>query len=81
MAADLGIPPWQARRLTIALRGTDDWPGVLARITAEGPDVVGSPVVRAALTATRRHCDRSPIFAARRAEQAPADVGPQHHAG
>lgn len=80
MAATLGMPAWQARRLTIALRGTNDWPGVLARIVAEGPDVVESPIVGAALMATRRHSDRSPVLAARRAEEALADAFPQRRA-
>lgn len=81
MAATLGIPAWQARRLTIALRGTSDWPGVLARIVAEGATVVDSPIVRTALMTTRRHSDRSPVLAARRAEGALPDAYPQHRAG
>ncbi|KRD41322.1 hypothetical protein ASE38_17070 [Cellulomonas sp. Root930] len=80
MATMLGIPAWQARRLVIALRGTSDWPGVLARIVAEGPAVVESPVVRTALMATRRHSDRSPVLAARRAEEALVDACPQRRA-
>lgn len=80
MATTLGIPAWQARRLTIALRGTSDWPGVLARIVAEGPAVVESPIVRTALMATRRHSDRSPVLAARRAEEALVDALPQRRA-
>ncbi|WP_028047607.1 hypothetical protein [Cellulomonas sp. URHE0023] len=80
MAAALGIPPWQARRLTIALRGTSDWPGVMARIIAEGPSVIDSPIVRTALMATRRRSDRSPVLAARRAEQELTDACPQRHA-
>ncbi|WP_315092725.1 hypothetical protein [uncultured Cellulomonas sp.] len=81
MASTLGVPAWQARRLTIALRGTSDWPGVLARIVAEGSSVVESSVVRAALMATRRHSDRSPVLAARRAEEAATEACPQRRAG
>ncbi|WP_156388007.1 hypothetical protein [Cellulomonas sp. Root137] len=81
MASALGIPAWQARRLTIALRGTSDWPGVLARIVAEGPTVVESPIVHTALMTTRRHSDRSPVLAARRAEEAATDACPQRRAG
>lgn len=80
MASTLGLPPWQARRLTIALRGTSDWPGVLARIVAEGPEVAGSPIVRTALLATRRRSDRSPVLAARRAEEALISTRPQRRA-
>lgn len=80
MATALDIPPWQARRLTIALRGTSDWPGVLARIVAEGPSVIDSPIVRTALMATRRRSDRSPVLAARRAETELSNACPQRHA-
>ncbi|GEK19912.1 hypothetical protein [Cellulomonas xylanilytica] len=81
MASSVGIPAWQARRLTIALRGTSDWPGVLARIVAEGPQVIDSPVVRTALMATRRHSYRSPVLAARNVEEALADALPQRRVG
>jgi hypothetical protein len=37
LAARLGLPPWQARRLTFILRGSVDRPGLLARLIADGP--------------------------------------------
>ncbi len=80
MASDLQIPPWQARRLTVALRGTDDWPGLLARIAAEGESAVETPAMRTALLTTRRRSDRSPMLAAQRAEGAVGRVHPQRRA-
>lgn len=63
MAADLGLPPWQARRLCVALRGTASWRGLFARVLSEGAQVVDSPEMRAALRATRVRRHRSPALA------------------
>src|SRR5665647_2328669 len=56
LAARLGLPPWQARRLTFVMRGSVDRPGLLARLIAEGPRAADTPAVRDALagTLTRR---------------------------
>src|SRR5665648_300892 len=52
LAARLGLPPWQARRLTFALRGSVDQPGLLARLISEGPGVVDTPEARRTLAGT-----------------------------
>ena len=52
LAARLGLPPWQARRLTFVLRGSLDRPGLLARLLTDGPRAAGAPEVRAALAST-----------------------------
>lgn len=67
LASSLGIPAWQARRLTVVLRGTADWDGLLARLLREGTEVVGDAGMRGALIATRHRSHRSPVLAAERA--------------
>lgn len=73
MARDLEIPPWQARRLCVALCGTPTWRGLLARVLTEGTSAVGSPAMRAALRATRVRRHRSPVLAAQRSGSGPED--------
>lgn len=53
LAARLAVPPWQARRLTYLLRGSADRPGLLARLIAEGPQIVHAVELREAIAATR----------------------------
>jgi hypothetical protein len=53
LATRLGLPPWQARRLTFALRGSVDGQGLLARLIADGPGAADDPDVLAALASTR----------------------------
>jgi hypothetical protein len=72
MATDLGLPPWQARRLCVALLGTVDWPGLLARLLVDGPAAARTPAMQAALRSTRTRRHRSPVLAASRAEAAAA---------
>jgi len=60
LAARLGIAPWQARRLTFALRGSLDRPGLLARLIVEGPAVADSPEMRHILVGTRARTVPSP---------------------
>lgn len=60
LAARLGLPPWQARRLTAVLRGTVDRPGLLARLIREGNRTLGDSDVRASLTSTRLRTSPSP---------------------
>ncbi|WP_372593411.1 hypothetical protein [Actinotalea sp.] len=57
LATDLQIAPWQARRLTLLLRGTDEAPGLLARLHAEGRAVLLEVPTRVALYATRHRRD------------------------
>ncbi|WNB87330.1 hypothetical protein [Cellulomonas sp. ATA003] len=52
LAARLGLPPWQARRLTFLLRGSVDRAGLLARLITEGPRATDAPDVRDALAGT-----------------------------
>lgn len=72
MAVDLGLPPWQARRLCVALRGTATWRGLFAQVLSDGPGAAESAHMRAALRATcvRRH--RSPVLAAQLAARSTA---------
>ena len=59
LATALDLPPWQARRLTIALRGTTQWQGVLPRLMVHGHDALDDPDIRSALVATRYRSHRS----------------------
>lgn len=77
MAVDLGLSPWQARRLCVALLGTTSWPGLLARLLIDGPTAIHTPAMRAALRSTRTRRHRSPVLAAKRAETAAALVASQ----
>lgn len=56
LAVDLGVAPWQARRLALALRGTGSAPGVLPLLVTDGESALCDERVRNALLATR---DRS----------------------
>ncbi|WP_426592610.1 hypothetical protein ACPPVS_12620 [Cellulomonas sp. McL0617] len=64
MAVKLELPPWQARRLCVVLRGTTTWPGLFARLLTDGPRAAQNPQMRAALRATRVRRHRSPALAA-----------------
>ena len=75
LAARLGIPPWQARRLTFALRGSADRPGLLARLIVEGPAVADSPEMRHILVGTRARTVPSPTH--RQRSTAPKARHPQ----
>ncbi|MCB2175760.1 MAG: hypothetical protein KQH57_08125 [Actinomycetales bacterium] len=52
LADRLAIPPWQARRLTVLLRGSADRQGLLARLIAHGPRALDAPDVHRALAGT-----------------------------
>lgn len=52
LAERLEVPPWQARRLTLLLRGSSDRPGLLARLIADGARALDAPDVHRALAAT-----------------------------
>jgi hypothetical protein len=75
MATALDLPPWQARRLCVALRGTSTWPGLFARLLDDGVTAIRTPAMQAALRATRVRRHRSPALAAHRAE-----IAEQHDA-
>jgi len=69
LAAHLGLPPWQVRRVAIVLLGAQGWPGLLERLVLEGPDVLTDPPMRAALRSTTLWWLPNPITAAERAER------------
>jgi len=73
-AADLGLPPWQVRRVMVALLGAPGWAGLLERLL-RGEDAAADPGMWAALRATRVKSRRSPALEARRAEAARPQVG------
>jgi len=52
LAEQLGLPPWQVRRVMVLLQGEPGWEGLLARVQREGPDVLGDVGVAAALRST-----------------------------
>lgn len=56
LAAHLGLPPWQVRRVTVLLLGAPGWPGLVERMVFEGLDVLDEQSTQAALqsTASRR---------------------------
>lgn len=53
LARDLDVPPWQARRLALALRGTATAPGLLPLLASIGDAALHDARVRQALSATR----------------------------
>lgn len=61
LASRLNLPPWQARRLVLVLRGSDGAVGLLPRLLTDGPSVIEDPEIRQALQATRRRRLRSPM--------------------
>ncbi|GGC14407.1 hypothetical protein [Cellulomonas carbonis] len=61
LAIRLELPPWQARRLVVVLRGSGGTAGLLARLLADGPSVIDDAETRRALQATRRRRLRSPM--------------------
>ncbi len=81
MSSQLDLPPWQARRLCVALLGTPSWPGLLARMLIDGPDARRVPAMQAALRCTRVRRLRSPVLTALRADDEFASGRPQLAAG
>jgi hypothetical protein len=81
MAGALDLPPWQARRLCVALLGTATWPGLFARMLREGAAAWRSPAMRQALRCTRVRRLRSPVLTAIRADDHYAVSYPQLAAG
>lgn len=56
MSIGLGIPPWQARRVTVLLLGAPGWPGLVERLATGGEATLTGPAIAAAVRAT---CDES----------------------
>lgn len=52
LAVELGIPPWQARRLTVLLMGTRDWSGLVERLATGGEQALHTSAVEAAVRAS-----------------------------
>lgn len=75
MAAELGMPPWQARRLCLALLGTDM--GLLGRLLLHGEVASKTPPMRAAMASTRLRRLPSPVLAASRAGDEMTSSRPQ----
>lgn len=68
MAAELEIPGWQARRVTVLLVGAPGWPGLVERMEAGGTDALDGPVIEAAVRATCEETMRPPARAAQAVE-------------
>lgn len=67
VAARLGLPPWQVRRVTVLLLGAPGWPGVIERMALEGCHVLHEPSIKAAVRSTTLSRWPPPPAAARRA--------------
>jgi hypothetical protein len=67
LAAQLGIPPWRARRATILLLGTATWPGLLEQVARDGASALHRADLRAALRSTVVASRPSPAGVSRRA--------------
>ncbi|MFZ5871533.1 MAG: hypothetical protein ACOYXW_13545, partial [Actinomycetota bacterium] len=67
LAARLGLPPWQVRRVTVLLLGAPGWPGLVERMATQGPDVLEEQQVGAAVRSTVVGWWPPPPVAARRA--------------
>lgn len=70
VANDLGVPPWQVRRVTVVLLGGPGWPGAMERMVEEGLVVLDDPAMRAALKSTANYFLPTPLLAARQATRA-----------
>ncbi|MGQ0631586.1 MAG: hypothetical protein ACT4P1_11120 [Sporichthyaceae bacterium] len=64
MSIALGIPSWQARRVTVLLLGTSSWPGLVERLSTGGEGALAGPAVAAAVRATCHESMRPPARAA-----------------
>lgn len=76
LAAELDVPLWQARRVTVLLLGAPGWPGLVERLVRHGADALDEPPVTAAVRSTVVEGLRGPAVAfhaaLRRAERPPA---------
>lgn len=52
LAKRLAMPPWQVRRVSLAVLGTPGWPGAIERISERGPTALQDPDLQAALRST-----------------------------
>lgn len=66
LAARLGLPPWQVRRVSVLLLGAPGWPGVVERMATQGRGVLEEPAMGAAVRSTVLGWWPPPPVAARR---------------
>lgn len=52
LAVALGVPGWQARRLTVLLLGAPGWPGLVERLVTGGASALRGPAIDVAVRAT-----------------------------
>lgn len=71
LAMSLGVPGWQARRVTVLLLGAPGWPGLVERLVTGGPGALHGPAVDLAIRATRNAALGTP---ARTAPTQPASL-------
>lgn len=64
MSLELGIPPWQARRVTVLLLGAPGWPGLVERVANGGVEALSGRAIAAAVQATRDETMRPPARSA-----------------
>jgi hypothetical protein len=69
LAARLGLPPWQVRRVTVLLLGAPGWPGVVERMTTDGCQILEGDSIVAAVRSTATSSWPPPPAAARRATE------------
>ena len=67
LAARLGLPPWQVRRVTVLLLGAPGWPGAVERMAHDGCQVLKDTGMLAAMRSTTTNSCPPPPTAARRA--------------
>ena len=65
LAARLGLPPWQVRRVSLALLGAPGWAGAIERIRDRGLVALEDSDLRAALRSTALSSLPTPVAAAR----------------
>jgi hypothetical protein len=78
LAVELDLPPWQARRLALSLRGTAEAPGLIPSLLTRGDDALRDADLRGALQATR---SRSGLSLEALAERRATERRPQRAAG
>lgn len=74
MSMELGVPHWQARRITVLLLGTPQWPGLVERLEVGGTVALEGPVIDAAVRATCDQTMRPPARAAQGLEASPRAI-------
>ncbi|WP_298456633.1 hypothetical protein [uncultured Cellulomonas sp.] len=81
LAVELEVPPWQARRLALALRGTAEAPGLIPSLLTLGDDALRDAGLRSALQATRSRSRSGTSIKAPTTQRYAAERHPQATAG